>query len=138
MRLLALPGECGCQLSAVRAPPPLASLMVRLVEPTDVTQLCELTTSSLYGEADLFKDGPIITMQRQQIVQKQRAILERRVGFEGTDAECRFYVAIEQTDFGDRICGCVDCAVHLFDQDQLRFFLDLYWVDPRCEDGTVP
>jgi ribosomal protein S18 acetylase RimI-like enzyme len=123
MRVL-LPSAGVCHVSMVRAPAPLASLAVRLVEPTDVTQLCELTTSSLYGEADLFKVGPIIAMQRQQIVQKQRAILERRVGFEGTDAECRFYVAVEQTDFGDRICGCVDCAVHLFDEAELRFFLN--------------
>eukprot|EP00320_Phaeocystis_rex_P004595 CAMPEP_0119085810 /NCGR_PEP_ID=MMETSP1178-20130426/135248_1 /TAXON_ID=33656 /ORGANISM="unid sp, Strain CCMP2000" /LENGTH=94 /DNA_ID=CAMNT_0007068901 /DNA_START=10 /DNA_END=291 /DNA_ORIENTATION=+ len=55
-----------------------ANIRVRVVEPSDLTQLAELCTSALYGEADIWKDGPIAVAQRQQIVKEQRTALSRR------------------------------------------------------------
>ena len=114
--------------------PIAAEIGIRLAEPSDLTQLTELTTSALYGEVDIFRDGPIMAMQRQQIVQKQRSALSRRLGFEGTKYDCRFFVAVEQTEFGDRICGCIDLAVHLFDQTLLSFELQKNSMPPGGED----
>ena len=105
--------------------PSSTDIRIRLVEPTDLTQLAELTTSALFGDADLFKDGPLVMAQRQQQLQKNRKALERRLAYEGTDSECRFFVAVEQTPFGDRICGSTDLAVRVFNASELRFDLAL-------------
>lgn len=102
-----------------------AAVRIRLVESSDLTQLAELTTSSLFGEADLLKDGPFIAVQRQQLLMKNKAALARRIEYERTDSECRFFVAVEQTEFGDRICGCVDLAVRLFNKEECHFDLQL-------------
>ena len=45
--------------------PSSTDIRIRLVEPTDLTQLAELTTSALFGDADLFKDGPLVMAQRR-------------------------------------------------------------------------
>ena len=108
---------------ASRALPPIASILVRIAEESDLTQLAELTTSALYGEVELFKDGPVMALQRQQILQQQRRTLTRRLGFEG-EAQCRFFVAVEPSEFGDRICGSLDLAVHLFRKNELHFELE--------------
>ena len=118
-----MPSPAAWPRAAVRrAPPPVAAVSIRLVKPTDLTQLAELTTSSLYGKADAFQ--PVMALQRAQILQRQRATLERRIGLEFTDAECRFFVAVEPTEFGERVCGSIDSAVHLFDQQALHFELE--------------
>ena len=100
-----------------------ANIRVRVVEPSDLTQLAELCTSALYGEADIWKDGPIAVAQRRQIVQEQRKALSRRIGLE-EDAESLFLVAMEPTKYGERVCGCLDLAVHLFDAEEWRFELE--------------
>eukprot|EP00908_Phaeocystis_cordata_P015149 Transcript_26262.p1 GENE.Transcript_26262~~Transcript_26262.p1 ORF type:complete len:330 (-),score=91.91 Transcript_26262:54-965(-) len=100
-----------------------ASVRVRIVEPPDLTQLAELCTSALYGEADIWKDGPIAVAQRKQIVQEQRSTLSRRIALED-EAESLFLVAVEPTKYGDRLVGCLDLAVHLFDAQESRFELE--------------
>ena len=100
-----------------------ADIRVRVVEPTDLTQLAELCTSALYGEADIWRDGPIAVAQRRQILQEQRNALARRIDLEG-DAESLFLVAIEPSKYGERVCGCLDLAVHLFDAEERRFELE--------------
>ena len=101
-----------------------SSIAIRIVEPSDLTQLAELTTASMYGDVDLFRDGPLASLQRQQLLGQRRAQLQRRIGLEDGTAECRFFVAVQPTEFGDRICGSVDSAVHLFNEGQLHFELD--------------
>ena len=100
-----------------------ADIRVRVVEPTDLTQLAELCTSALYGEADIWRDGPIAVAQRRQILQEQRNALARRIDLEG-DAESLFLVAMEPSKYGERVCGCLDLAVHLFDAEERRFELE--------------
>jgi GNAT superfamily N-acetyltransferase len=100
-----------------------ANIRVRVVEPSDLTQLAQLSTSALYGEVDIWKDGPIAVAQRRQILQEQRKALARRIDLEG-DAESLFLVAMEPSKYGERVCGCLDLAVHLFDAEERRFELE--------------
>ena len=100
-----------------------ANIRVRVVEPSDLTQLAELCTSALYGETDIWKDGPLAVAQRRQILQEQRKALARRIDLEG-DAESLFLVAMEPSKYGERVCGCLDLAVHLFDAEERRFELE--------------
>lgn len=113
---------------SLRAPPPTAmaqhpAARVRVAERSDLTQLAELTTSALFGDVDLLKSGPVAMLQRKQKVQEQRRTIERRLALED-ECEARFLVAVEQTKYGDRVCGCIDAAVHLFDVEAMRFQLE--------------
>lgn len=97
---------------------PIAAVTVRPVTEEDVDGLANLCTDALYFEADLKSDGLVVCLQRQMILQQQRRNLARRIKFEGA-SECRFFVA---EDSG-RICGCLDMAVHLFDNNASQFEL---------------
>ncbi len=125
--LLALPAATPLHPLPRRLGRPLlcapANIRVRVVEPSDLTQLAELCTSALYGEADIWKDGPIAVAQRRQILQGQRKALARRIDLEG-DAESLFLVAMEPSKYGERVCGCLDLAVHVFDAEERRFELE--------------
>ena len=99
-----------------------SDLKLRAVDESDVNELAVLCTDSFFG-THVLSDGPVIFMQRLQILLKVRAQLARRVGFEGDDRECRLVVA-EDARSG-RICGCLDLAVHLYDRDQERFYLTI-------------
>ena len=111
----------------LRHAPVVAAISIRGVERDDVAALADLTTDALFGEASVLADGPIIYLQRQQIRQQQQRKLERRLNFEG-ESECKFFVAEDS----DSIVGCLDLAVHLFDNSALRFELE---VDTMPEDG---
>lgn len=104
---------------------------IRAVTPEDRNALADLCTDSFFGE-HTFTDGPFIFLQRLQILLTVRSQLERRIGFEGDDRECRFIVA-EDTETG-RICGCLDMAVHLWDREERRFWLTLDEM-PEIERG---
>ena len=93
---------------------------LRAVEESDVNELAVLCTDSFFGTHEL-ADGPIIFMQRLQILIRVRKQLARRIGFEGDDRECRLVVAEDAAS--GRIVGCLDLAVHLYDRDQERFYL---------------
>ena len=125
--LLALPAATPLHPLPRRLGRPLlcapANIRLRVVEPSDLTQLAELCTSALYGETDIWKDGPLAVAQRRQILQEQRKALARRIDLEG-DAESLFLVAMEPSKYGERVCGCLDLAVHVFDAEERRFELE--------------
>ena len=100
-----------------------ANIRVSVVEPSDLTQLAELCTSAVYGDAEIWKDGPIAVAQRRQILQEQRKVLSRRIALE-EGAESLFLVAMEPSKYGERVCGCLDAAVHLFDAEEQCFDLE--------------
>jgi hypothetical protein len=106
---------------------------LRAVEDSDVNELAVLCTDSFFGTHEL-ADGPIIFMQRLQILLRVRKQLARRIGFEDDDRECRLVVA-EDARSG-RIVGCLDLAVHLYDRDQERFYLTIE-VMPETPGGPL-
>ena len=103
---------------------------LRAVEMSDVDELATLCTDSFYGTHEL-ADGPIIFIQRLLILMRVRKQLARRVGFEEEDRECRLFVAEDERS--GRLIGCLDLAVHVYDRDQQRFYLqvDTMPPDPR-------
>lgn len=101
---------------------------LRAVERSDVNELATLCTDSFFGTHEL-ADGPIIFVQRLLILMRVRKQLARRVGFEEEeDRECRLVVA-EDVRSG-RLIGCLDLAVHVYDRDQQRFYLQVDTMPP--------
>ena len=90
---------------------------VRPVRRSDTDALAELCTNSFFGE-HTFADGPLIFLQRLQILLRVRMQISRRIGLEGDDRECLLVVA-EDVQSG-QVCGCLDLAVHLYDREQVR------------------
>ena len=109
------------------APPQEASrrrseFRLRAGEMSDVDELATLCTDSFFGTHEAV-DGPIIFIQRLLILMRVRKQLARRVGFEEEDRECRLVVAEDERS--GRLIGCLDLAVHVYDRDQQRFYLQV-------------
>ena len=87
----------------------------------DSTELAEICTEVFFGSHS-FTDGPVIYLQRAQIKAKVLAQLQRRL-FEDDGRECQLLVAEDR--LSRRICGCVDLAIHLYDELDQRLELTL-------------
>ena len=102
---------------AITAPPPVS---IRSARVGDAKQLALLCTDSFFGSHQL-TDGPIIFLQRSQIYSRVLTQISRRVCLKD-ERECRLLVA---TDSNGDVCGCVDLAVHLYNELERRFELSV-------------
>ena len=91
---------------------------IRGVTRGDAFAIAELCTDCFYG-AHTFADGPVIFLQRSQLLLRVYRQILRRIGIE-EGRECKFLVACDPTG---AICGCADLGVHLFDRTSGRFEL---------------
>ncbi|KAL1529286.1 hypothetical protein AB1Y20_000240 [Prymnesium parvum] len=95
------------------------TIIVRRACPDDAKPLAQLCTDAFFGSHTFF-DGPIIFLQRAQIFSRVLMQVSRRISIED-GRECRLLVATDSNN-GD-LCGCIDLAVHLYNEHEKRFEL---------------
>mmetsp|Transcript_380 Transcript_380/g.962 ORF Transcript_380/g.962 Transcript_380/m.962 type:complete len:293 (+) Transcript_380:61-939(+) len=96
-------------------------ITVRGARMDDAVPLASLCTDAFFG-THRFVEGPIIFIQRAQIYSRVLMQVSRRLRLED-GRECRLLVATDGES--GAVCGCVDLAVHLFNERERRFELTI-------------